>query len=260
MASTAVEPSAFGPVSVLRCVRSGDRGEIGGAITFPRGLYLGAPALLQVTGRLLMLQGIVTKPIAMDGQRWTLALEWWLFMAAPLLKKLPAPVIAIARDLFFGRRHRYESRTTPQTLCMANRCSAWRGIGSSAFLSYRYRRTVAGYLILILPIVTGLAAGVFVARAVVIGALAVAAGSSVNVQEKAARVMNWLGDLSHPVYCAHGPILALRVYFHVYSCWLIVAVVLAASALALHFVDRPLRRCAAKSRAPLTSDLVSITM
>ncbi|HCN29427.1 MAG TPA: hypothetical protein DIT64_11885 [Verrucomicrobiales bacterium] len=47
-----------------------------------------APGLFETLGNLLMLQCVLVPPMSNNGPLWTLSLEWWCYMAAPLLAML----------------------------------------------------------------------------------------------------------------------------------------------------------------------------
>lgn len=204
-------------------------------------LTIGSAGSFQIVASLLMLQGIVAAPIAVDGQLWTLALEWWLYMATPVFKRLPSAVLAmvaacsLAINIVVGPADASKLLHGESLVCLA-----WYWL--VGFLYYRHRRTTSGYLILFFPIGALLVSGTFMGRAALIGLLAVVVAPHMKVPGKVIAPLTWLGDLSYPLYCVHGPFLAICLSQHIHSSGIMIAAVVAVSAISLHCVDLPIRR------------------
>jgi peptidoglycan/LPS O-acetylase OafA/YrhL len=189
---------------------------------------------------LLILQSFLAQTISTDGQLWTLAVEWWNYMLAPLFKRCASIFLSL---LLLGSLIAFLYRPPPPYpdktsggLMFVLLTWLWL-VG---FLYYRHRRTVVGYTILFFPLVV---AGTFgwVGRAVIIGLIAVAFCEDVPVPVPFRSAFRWLGELSYPVYAVHVPVLVFCLALGVRSPGLTLVVALIASMLVLHLIDLPLR-------------------
>jgi peptidoglycan/LPS O-acetylase OafA/YrhL len=213
---------------------------VGGNATYPNGDTISMPTVLQTVATLFMLQTIIAPTISTDGPLWTLAVEWWHYMFAPLLQKLSSPwIIAIA-----GASLTYNVIIRPPDAShlLYGRsliCLSWYWL--AGFLYYRHRRTHCGYIIIFFPVLIAYSSGTFVGRAVIIGLMAIALCDEIKVPTKLSSLMNWLGEISYPLYTLQGPIMILAVFWGIHSSIVIFAATVAISALAHTIFEVPVR-------------------
>jgi peptidoglycan/LPS O-acetylase OafA/YrhL len=198
----------------------------------------------QLVGSLFLLQCWVTQKIPIFGPSWTLAVEWWFYVLAPLFIRLPKTVLAlivfasmyfqgIALQRGYFPVHNYEWGIPAMMLLWA-----WL----SGFLFY----TAKGWSSILLVLV-----GYYVMNrfndlshaAYLVAAFAVVIAKGLpRIPAIVARFFNYLGDLSYPLYLVHVPVLA---WVGRYTDWdgpyTFIGVSIAVSAFLFHAVDNPLR-------------------
>jgi peptidoglycan/LPS O-acetylase OafA/YrhL len=188
-----------------------------------------------------MLQSIVGPTISTDGQLWTVAVEWWLYMLAPIFKRWSAALLA---TLIVGSLVLYLRQRPPDNPALLGNgyllvalCWLW----IVGFLYHRWKRTPLGYAALFLPVTIAMAES-WIGRAALLGVFAAALCEEVRVPPFLARPLNWLGELSYPLYAMHIPVFVMCALLHISSIPVILIAVLATSVATLHIIDLPLRR------------------
>ena len=188
---------------------------IPGPLHLPLGQVLFLGSWQRILGNVFMLQGIAVKSLLGDGPIWTLSIEWWCYMLAPLLiaRSTRWTVALIAGSLvalvFYMRRHGYVvgSEDTP-IYGLTLFALAWAWLTGFAF----YRRPTKWYLALMVipPLVMFEEGTRFPLASVVIVGSALAVYFCQETQIKSRLVqdgMKWLGNMSYPLYLFHAPLL-----------------------------------------------------
>jgi peptidoglycan/LPS O-acetylase OafA/YrhL len=214
---------------------------ITGSLKSPSGFTFYPATAYDAIIALIMLQSFIGPTISTDGQLWTLAVEWWNYMLAPLFKKSSAIIIGIlifvsltAYLLFPAPVHPNESAHGFVFIILS-----WYWL--VGFLYYRYRNRQWGFAVLIFPILIAMVNG-WVGRAAVIGIMAVALCEQLKVPQRLAGFIEWLGELSYPIYALHVPVLVFCLLFHIRSPVLTLIASIVVSIAVLHIVDLPLRK------------------
>lgn len=204
------------------------------------------PTLGALIIALLMLQSFVGPTISTDGQLWTIAIEWWNYMLAPLFRRCSAALLMslIAFSLFLYLKH--PPPADPSRLSNGYLFAVLTWLWLVGFLYHRWGRRPLGYAILFLPFVIAVAEGPpslsTSADWAWLGVFAVALCETVRVPRFLTAPMNWLGELSYPLYAMHVPVIVVCTLLHIYSIPVILIAVVLASVATLHIVDLPLRR------------------
>jgi peptidoglycan/LPS O-acetylase OafA/YrhL len=203
----------------------------------------------QFAAMALMLQTFAYPTIVSDGQLWTLAVEWWNYILAPLYRRLQdvgvGLLAALSFALFLMVKVPLIVAYSTGGLMFATMSWLWM----FGFLYHRRRRTFGGYSLLLLPAIV---APVFGGHgpAVCIGAMALALCEEFDVPERLGKAFRWLGDLSYPVYAVHVPVFAFCTYCGVRSPAVVAFWSIATSVLILHAVDLPMRGLKFRSLMP----------
>ena len=211
------------------------------SIVFPDGDIILMPTVAQVVAALFMLQTIVSLPIATNGPLWTLAIEWWNYMLAPLLRKAPSFIVAALALASLE----YDIRLHPSDVSRLVHgqtflCISWYWL--VGFLYYRFRRTPWGYVILFLPVMAAYSSDIFVGRAVIVGLLAIALCDEIRVYPSLIKLMNWLGEISYPIYVFQIPVMLFCTFWHIQYSLVVSAVTVVVSALVHNGIELPLRK------------------
>jgi peptidoglycan/LPS O-acetylase OafA/YrhL len=198
----------------------------------------------ELIGSVFFLQCFATEKIPIFGPSWTLAIEWWFYMGAPLFVRARPWMLwvivgislvvqreALARGFFPVHEHKWGM---PAMMLL------WAWL--SGFLFYRS----PGWSGALVVLVGYYAVSRFTDRspdAYLIAAVAVITAKSLPPMPRLlARALNYLGDLSYPLYLVHVPLMAWTsrwtTWFDPYA---FIGVSLGASAFLYHFVDAPLR-------------------
>lgn len=190
---------------------------------------------------LLMLQSFVGPTISTDGQLWTIAVEWWNYMLAPVFRRCSAALLAalIACSLFLYIRLRPPSDPSVMSHGYLFLVLSWLWI--AGFLYHRWRRTPLGYAALFIPLTIAMGES-WIGRAALLGVFAVALCEEVTVPRFLTAPLAWLGELSYPLYAMHVPVIVVCLILHVYSPLFLLVAVLIVSIATLHVIDLPLRR------------------
>jgi peptidoglycan/LPS O-acetylase OafA/YrhL len=208
--------------------------------------------LSELVGSLLFLQCFLTEKIPIFGPSWTLAIEWWLYMLAPLFIRAPQWLLAllVIASLAFQQaalaRGYFPVHAFKWGIPALMLLWAWL----SGFLFYRVR----GWSAVLLVLVGYYAVDRFVDRspaAYLIASLAVVIARTLPpLPRRFAAFLVYLGNLSYPMYLVHVPLLAWTArWTDWYDPYAYLGLTLAASALLYHLVDAPLRA----ARTPATA-------
>ena len=205
------------------------------------------PDFVAVAGTLLFLNGLLLP--SWYGPTWSLAVEALYYALAPGLRRLATPLVlalAAASALTHWDIARLGVGSYPEALhglAPAGLFWAW-GLG---FIIYRERCNPLYGLVLLLG-GAGLIwrfnpeGGGWWPATWTVAACAVAFGGWLRFEGKRLRAgLNYLGDLSYPLFLLHMPIFFLMGRLGVRGWPVVIPVALGASAACLHFVDRPLR-------------------
>jgi peptidoglycan/LPS O-acetylase OafA/YrhL len=198
----------------------------------------------EMAGTLFFLQCWVTQKVPVFGPSWTLAIEWWFYVLAPLFIRLPTAAIwgLIFVSLAFQKGalergyfpvHEFEWGIPAMMLLWA-----WL----SGFLFYRARGWSSVLLVLIGYYAMNRFNDLSHAAYLVAAFAVVMAKRLPSVPAVVARFLNYLGDLSYPLYLIHVPVL---VWAGRWTTWhdpyAFVGACVAVSALLYHLVDAPVR-------------------
>jgi peptidoglycan/LPS O-acetylase OafA/YrhL len=199
----------------------------------------------QILGSLLFLQCFLTDKVAVFGPSWTLAVEWWFYMLAPLFVRMrhwQLGLLVFASLWFEGTAlahgffpiHVYRWGIPAGMLLWA-----WL----SGFLFYRQR----GWSGPLVVLVGYYAVNLFVDRSpaayLLAAVMVVVADGLPRIPQFLARFLNYLGDLSYPLYLVHVPTMAwLGRVTRWTDPYIFIAASFAAAALVHHGIDGPLRR------------------
>jgi peptidoglycan/LPS O-acetylase OafA/YrhL len=198
----------------------------------------------QLLGSLFFLQCLLTSKVPIFGPSWTLAVEWWFYMLAPLFVRLRPSVLA----LLVGASLWFQGAALDHG-CFPVHEFRW-GIPAGmllwawlmGFLFYRARGWSGPLLVL---------AGYYAvsrfddrspAAFLLAAVMVVLADQLPPMPAILARLMNYLGDLSYPLYLVHVPVMAwlgrITTWYDPYA---YIAASLAVAALVHHGIDVPLR-------------------
>ena len=194
-------------------------------------------------GSLVMLQTFAVLAVPLAGQTWSLAIEWWLYMLAPFLQRLPSAAVfaalAVSATAFMVlQRSIGDLSHAPPGAAFA--CLAWFWL--VGFLAYRWRRSSLGPTLVVGAPFLVLACGNWLGWACMLSLPLIAACDQIPVPTRARGLLNWLGEVSFPIYVMHAAVLAVMGFWGFDNSLLVVVVVMMLSAACLHFVEFPVRR------------------
>ncbi|HEY4031997.1 MAG TPA: acyltransferase [Caulobacteraceae bacterium] len=189
---------------------------------------------------LLMVQSFAAPTLAADGQLWTLAVEWWNYILAPVYRRVldVGLIILCCMSLWFYCRLGAPEHPAPTTHGLMFALLTWFWI--AGFLYRRRRGTLYGYALLFGPLMVAFLFA-WIGLAVWIGAVALAICEHVRVSGKFKAAFIWLGDLSYPVYAVHIPMFSICLALGIKGAFPAALTVLATSAVVLHAIDLPVR-------------------
>ena len=198
----------------------------------------------ELVGSIFFLQCFATDKIPIFGPSWTLAVEWWFYMAAPLFVRMrPWMLWVIVGISLVVQKEALEHGYFPvheHNWGMPAMMLLWAWL--SGFLFYRSPGWSAALVVLI----GYQAVSRFIDRspaAYLIAAVAVITAKSLPPMPRVlARALNYLGDLSYPLYLVHVPLLAWTGRWTRWTDpYAFIAIAIGASMLLYHLVDAPLR-------------------
>lgn len=209
------------------------------------------PDKQQILGSLFFLQCFLTDKVAVFGPSWTLAVEWWFYMLAPLFVRMRHWQLALLvfASLWFESAalahgffpiHAYRWGIPAGMLLWA-----WL----SGFLFYRQRRWSGPLVVL----VGYYAVSIFVDRSpaayLLAAVMVVVADGLPRIPQFLGRFLNYLGDLSYPLYLVHVPTMAwLGRVTRWTDPYVFIGASFVAAAFVHHGIDGPLRRAFGRRR------------
>ena len=212
-------------------------------LAWPQGGALRDPSLIAMFGSALMLQTFVTLPIGALEPIWSRSSEWWLYTAAPALRRLSTAMtltlIGVSLDLYLVIT---EPKWRPADVSGGLDFFTLAWLWITGFFYYSRRGTPLGFAVLVFPAMFiaafahQLASLPYFLTIVVVTML-----PEIRWGRRAWRVFNYAGDLSYSLYLFHYPVLVAAVALGVGSTALIGAACFTVGALALHLVDYPAR-------------------
>ncbi|WP_321867766.1 acyltransferase family protein [Paraburkholderia tropica] len=184
-------------------------------LRLPQGQLLILDDWKTILFNVFMLQGIASESVTANGAIWSLSIEWWCYMLAMVLVRVGArwtvALIAISfaslmvymhhHGLLFGDSDMPRFGVPLLTL-------AWGWL--TGFLFYRQRSVFTFALMLLLPLLMFERGIRLPLSSLVIAASAVIVyfAKDLRVRNRSlARTMQWLGDMSYPLYLFHPPLL-----------------------------------------------------
>jgi peptidoglycan/LPS O-acetylase OafA/YrhL len=198
----------------------------------------------ELLGSLAFLQCFLTEKVPIFGPSWTLAVEWWFYVAAPLFIRMRPWMlwVVVVGSLVV------EDRAIAHGYAIVSNYS-W-GIPAAMLLwawlaGFLYYRS-PGWSAALVLFVGYHAVSLFADRspeAYLVAATAVIVAKSLPPMPRLlARTLNYLGDLSYPLYLVHVPLMA---WTGRWTTWVdpyaYIGIALGASVVLYHFVDAPLR-------------------
>jgi peptidoglycan/LPS O-acetylase OafA/YrhL len=198
-------------------------------------------AVAQFAAMALMLQTFAVPTLWADGQLWTIAVEWWCYMAAPLLRRLPEAVslFIVTISLAFFLIWKPPAIATLTIGGLLFDALAWLWI--AGFLYYRHRGAISGYALLAIALAAS-AAAPWRGPACLVAIVALVLCERVKVPTPVGPVLGWLGDLSYPLYAVHVPVFFIAMHWGLAKASLVGLAGLGCSIVVLHAIDLPVRR------------------
>ncbi|MDE2104838.1 MAG: acyltransferase [Patescibacteria group bacterium] len=189
-----------------------------------------------IGGSLLMLQSFLTPVMGVIAPSWSLSIEWWLYMVAPLLKRVNAWVVGILIAASLLGFTAFKAPTVDPWWDLA-----WLWI--AGFLYYRLRAQSWSPLIISFPMLAALQMGAHLFWPCIATATALIGCRHLPVLTRPFdKIFNWAGDLSYPLYLLHVPAITFLSALGNRNSLMMVVCSLAVSALILHGVDYPVRK------------------
>lgn len=183
------------------------------------------------------------------GPTWSLSAEIFFYAITPVLARASVPVLSALigasalvywfnADLGIGSLSGALHGLAPASLFWA-----W-GLG---FVFYRTRSIISAAALAGLGCVLltrlNYEGGVYAPATFFVAAMAIVGGSSIDLGPKTCRALNYLGDLSYPLYLIHFPVIVLlNGVFGWTSYPLLIAASFAAAIACLHWAERPARK------------------
>jgi peptidoglycan/LPS O-acetylase OafA/YrhL len=203
-----------------------------------------------IAGNLVLLQGFIVHPIDSNAPLWTLAVEVFCYLLAPLFVRAPRvlmlAMIAVSAIAYaaFPKLHLEFYSNLRFGLPVLFMMWAWL----AGFVLYFHRQD-RRYWIAILCLGTLLFSTnrAFMTRFSIFTYVASTAlilfSDAIRLPRNVLRLLNYAGELSYPVYIFHVPVLLLcYAVLGVRSSLALVGAVLLCSAFFYHVVDQPIRR------------------
>lgn len=188
---------------------------IPGPLHLPLGQVLFLDNWKTILSNVFMLQGVLSESIISNGAVWSLSVEWWCYMLGILLIRINARWTALLIAISFSclmlyiRKHGYLFGTADMPILGIPVITlAWAWL--TGFLFFR-RRTVATFsAMLLLPLMMFEVGSTLHLASIVIAtsAIVVYFAKDIRISSPAVKKsMQWLGDMSYPLYLFHPPLL-----------------------------------------------------
>jgi peptidoglycan/LPS O-acetylase OafA/YrhL len=208
----------------------------------------------EIIGSLFLLQTFVTTKVPVFGPSWTLAIEWWFYALAPVFLRLKNWTLVLViyvsimmqrelLDMGYYPLHEFRWGIPAGMLLWA-----WL----SGFLFYRAKGWSAVLMVVVGTwTVAAYHEGDTQLPYVIASFAVLQAKSFPPIPAWAGRFLNYLGDLSYPLYLVHVPLMLwLGRWVHWQSPYAFLAASLAASMVLYHGIDKPLRARFSSRGAP----------
>ncbi|WP_321867768.1 acyltransferase family protein [Paraburkholderia tropica] len=165
-----------------------------------------APTFGLVVASIFMLQTIYGV-VQIVWPSWSLSIEWWHYMAAPLLRRLhiAALVLLAATSWWFYLRFAVGDVST----AINSMQFGWRAIATSwfwltGFIFYRMKRGRLRVAFLLVPTIVTVTLDGYIGVPMLVTLFVLLISEDVLLGGRLVAIFNWLGDLSYPMYLFHG--------------------------------------------------------
>jgi len=212
------------------------------AFVWPLGEHVSNASTLSIVASFLMLQSVVSGPIPFNGPLWSLSPEWWHYMVAPQLRKLPtAALLLLILASFYSFMLIHPPNGGIETFgnWRILLVSSWMWV--TGFLYFRLRRTPFGFTILAFPATLALALNNNWGLPLFFSIFVLILSTELVVPAKLARFFDFLGDVSYPLYLFHLPALIAMLALGITNSIGLLIGPLALAVLVLYMIDLPLR-------------------
>jgi peptidoglycan/LPS O-acetylase OafA/YrhL len=209
---------------------------------WPLGERTFSASTVSVVTSLFMLQSVIGGPVSFDGPLWSLSPEWWHYMVAPKLRKLPTAVLSLLiLGSFLAFIFLAPASAGVDTLAGWRVLVVTSWLWVTGFLYFRLRRTPLGFTVLALPATLGLALSKNWGLPLLLTIFVLTMSTEVKVAERIGRFFDFLGDVSYPLYLFHLPTMMALLALGVSNGFALLAGPLVIAALALYGIDLPIR-------------------
>ena len=216
---------------------------IGDGFKLPLGQQFPVPSALNIVVSLLMLQNIVAPPILVIGQIWSLAPEWWHYVATPLFKRMSSLLLGVWILVSFYAMLRIKPPGGHGAEALGNGVGliylSWFWV--SGFLYHRFRGTPVGFAIVAAPPVAAVILGHDMGLPMFMSVFVLVLSTEFAVPPSLSRLFILLGDVSYPLYLLHLPVIVLALALG-YSSVISFTAPLMISVLSVYLVDYPSRK------------------
>lgn len=223
----------------------------------PAQTQVSAPTVWELIGSAFFLQGFAVNVMEINSPLWSLSIEVFFYALAPLLRKTPvkllALIVALSALLYYSGWHPIHQRVgihlfqtyARQLYGFSAAAFAWAWVLGFVFY-FTSDKWIAQVALVALPVFlicgNDELGGEYSAFTLAAVALVIIYARKIKVGLRAKKVLNYLGDLSYPLYLVHVPVIAYTwFFFKTTNPLLYIAMALAVSAALFHGVDKPLR-------------------
>ncbi len=202
-----------------------------------------APAVT-IVASFLMLQTVIAAPIPAVATIWSMGAEWWHYMVAPVLKRLPSWALVVligASFITFLRLPPIPGRG-PEGFLWGLGIAALSWMWVSGFVYYRFRGQPFGFVIIAAPSVIVLYFGGFIGLPMIISIFTLVLCEQPKLTPLVRRTFDYLGDLSYPMYLFQAPVMIAVITLGTKNVVFIVGAIILVSAASLRWIDYPCRK------------------
>lgn len=206
---------------------------------------------------LLMLQNILAVPSPpIIGVIWSLSAEWWLYIVAPIFRRMSTRALGVLVFIsfaYFLRAHHYDPYMQAvagwSDMVNARALLGLVWIWVIGFIYYRVRFTSWGFLLLVAPALLAASLGRSPGIPYFITAFVVIISHEIALSAGVVRTFNLLGDISYPLYLVQMPTLAVLAAVGMHHRWAAYPAVVMVATAFLYGVDYPSRTAFRRWRA-----------